>query len=91
MNVYLEAVVFFRRLSKNLADKWYRAYAHTLNFVNSRFAISLVRAKNRCFLGSRIMTNNISYRVDWEDGADLDLIPPWNKAAKLIIKKISDS
>ena len=29
------------------------------------------------------MTNNISHRVDWEDGADLDLIPSWNKAAKV--------
>ena len=66
-----EANVFLKRLSKNLADQWYRAYAHTLNFVDSRFAISLVRAKNRCFRGLRIMTNKISHRVDWEDSAGL--------------------
>ena len=54
-----------------LADKWHRPYAQTLSFVKIRFAISLVRAKNRSFRGSRIMTGTISYRVDWENGVGL--------------------
>ena len=64
-----EADVFLKRLSMKLAEKWYRPYSQTVSFVKTRFAISLVRAKNRCFLGSRIPTGRISHRVDWEDGA----------------------
>ena len=67
-----EADVILKRLSKNLADKWYRPYSQTLSFVKTRFAISLVRAKNRYFRGSRIMTSKIFHRVDWEDGAGLE-------------------
>ena len=66
-----EADVFLKRLSQKLADKWHRPYAQTSSFVKTRFAISLVRAKNRCLRGSRIMTRKISHRVDWEDGAGL--------------------
>jgi len=64
-----EADTFLKRLSKKLADKWRRPYSQTVSFVKTRFAISLVRAKNRCIRGSRIPTGKISYRVDWEDGA----------------------
>ena len=66
-----EANSFIRRLSKRLSKKWFRPYSKTVSFVRTRFAISLVRAKNRCLRGSRIMTDSISRRVDWEDGAGL--------------------
>jgi len=66
-----EADVFLKRLSTKIADKWHRLYSQTISFVKARFAISLVRAKNRCFRGSRIPTGRISHRVDWEDGAGL--------------------
>ena len=59
--------VFLKILSKTLADKWHQ----TLSFVKTRFAISIVRAKNKCFRGSRIKTSKISHRVDWEDGGCL--------------------
>ena len=52
-----------------LAEKRYRPYSKTVNFVKTRFIISLVRAKNRCLRGLRIPTGRILYRVDWEDGA----------------------
>ena len=68
-----EADVFLKNLAKKLAKKWERPYSRTIAFVRTRFAISMVRAKNRCLRGSRIMTNSISRRVDWEDGAGLTL------------------
>ena len=63
-----EADVFFKRLSMKLAEKWHRPYSQTVSFVKTRFAISLVRAKNRCIRGSRIC-----HRVDWDDGVGLGL------------------
>ena len=68
-----EADVFFKRLSMKLAEKWHRPYSQTVSFVKTRFAISLVRAKNRCIRGSRIPTGRICHRVDWDDGAGLGL------------------
>jgi len=68
-----EADVFLKRLSMKLAEKWHRPYSQTVSFVKTRFAISLVRAKNRCFRGSRIPAGRISHRVDWKDGAGLGL------------------
>ena len=70
-----EADTFLKRLSKKLADKWRRPYSQTVSFVKTRFAISLVRAKNQCIRGSRIPTGRISHRVDWEDGSGLALYP----------------
>ena len=70
-----EAGTFLKRLSKKLADKWRRPYSQAVSFVKTRFAISLVRAKNRCIRGSRIPTGRISHRVDWEDVAGLALHP----------------
>ena len=68
-----EADTFISRLAKKLSLKWSRPYSRTVSFVRTRFAISLVRAKNRCIRGSRIPTNIISRRIDWEDGAGLGL------------------
>ena len=58
---------FFKCLSKELADWWYRPYAQSSSLVKIRFIIFLVRAKNRCFRGSFIMAGIISHRVDLED------------------------
>ena len=58
------ADVFLKRLSMKLAEKWH---------VKTRFAISLIRAKNSCLRGSRIPTGRILHRVSWEDGAGLGL------------------
>lgn len=58
-------------LAKRLADKWNRPYSSTISLLRTRFAISLVRSKNRCLRGARISTNKISYPCDWEDCAGL--------------------
>ena len=68
-----EASTFLNRLGKSLSDKWKRPYSTTISFVRTRFAIALVRAKNKCFRGSRIHTNTISHKCTWEDGAGLNL------------------
>ena len=68
-----EVDVFLKRLSI-LAEKWHRPYiSQTVSFVKTRFAISLVRAKNRWLRGLRIPAGRISHRVDWEDGVGLGL------------------
>ena len=66
-----EADVFFNRLSMKLPEKWHRPYSQIVSFVKTRFAISLVRVKNRYFRGSRIQTGRIYHRVDWEGGVGL--------------------
>lgn len=68
-----EADTFMKRLALKLSEKWKQPCSQTAGFVRTRFAISLVRAKNRCLRGSRIPTSAISQRVDWEDGAGLHL------------------
>ena len=68
-----EADVFLKNLAKKLASKWERPRSRTTAFIRIRFAISMVRAKNRYTIGSRTMTNSISRRIDWEDGAALVL------------------
>ena len=68
-----EADAFIRRLALRLSKKWHRPYSRTVSFIRSRFAISLVRAKNRCLRGSRIMADAISRRIEWEDVAGLSL------------------
>ena len=66
-----EADALLKRLFMNLAKKWDKPYSKTVSFVRIRFAIALVRAKKRCFRGSRIHTNSISQRYDWSNGAGL--------------------
>jgi len=68
-----EAEIFLKNLAKKLAKKWERPHSRTIAFARTRFAILMVRANNRCIRGSRIMTNSISRRVDWKDGAGLTL------------------
>ena len=68
-----EAGVFLKRLSMKLAEKWHRPYSQTVSFVKTRFAISLVRAKNGCLRGSRIPTGRLSHRVTWKDGTEIGL------------------
>ena len=60
-------------ISMKLAEKWHWSYSQTVSFVKTRFAISLVRAKNRCLRGSRIPTGRLSHRVTWKDGTEIGL------------------
>ena len=66
-----EASFFMKRLAKHLADKWNCPYSSTISLLRTRFAISLVRSKNRCLRGACISPHKISYPCDWEDSAGL--------------------
>ena len=49
-----------------LAEKWHRPYivSDCISFVTTRFAIFLVRAKNRCLRDSRIL-RPVEFRIVW--------------------------
>ena len=66
-----EASFFMKRLAKKLADKWNRPYSNTISLLKTRFAINLVRSKQRCIRGARTSLDLISHKFDWEDGAGL--------------------
>ena len=68
-----EADCFIKRIAMKLARKWSRPYSQVVSFAKTRFAISLVRAKNRCLRGSRIRPEAMSFRVQFDDGAGLGL------------------
>ena len=68
-----EADCFIKRIAMKLARKWSRPYSQVVSFVKTRFAISLVRTKNRCLRGSRIRPEAMSFRVQFDDGAGLGL------------------
>ena len=68
-----EASIFFKRLAMKISEKWHQPYSQVISFVRTRFAIALVRAKNRCLRGSRISTHRISAKMQWEDGSGLGL------------------
>ena len=40
-----EAATFMQRLGKKQSEKWNRPYSNTISFIRTRFAITLVRAK----------------------------------------------
>jgi len=69
-----EARAFLKRLAKLLAEEWEKLYSTVRGFINARMSIALVRATNRCIIGSRIPTSNMSNRFRWEGGAGLGLL-----------------
>ena len=44
----VEATATLKRLASRLATKWKQSYSKTCGYVNSRIAITLVRATHRC-------------------------------------------
>ena len=68
-----EANFFIKRLAKKLADEWRRPCSSTINLLRTRFAINLVRSKHRCLRGARSSVTSMSFPIDWEDGAGLNL------------------
>ena len=44
----VEAMATLKRISSRLASKWKQPYLKTCGYVNSRIAITLVRATHRC-------------------------------------------
>ena len=62
-----------KRLAKKLADKWNRPCSSTIGLLRTRFAINLVRSKNRCIRGARTPCDLMSHKLDREDGAGFRL------------------
>ena len=70
----VEATETLKRLASSLATKWNQPYLNTCVYVNSRVAITWVRATHRCIRISRVLEHRISVqRPQWEDDAGLDL------------------
>ena len=70
----VEATATLKRLAGRLATKWKQYYSKTCGYINSRIAITLVRATHRCIRGSRVTAHRISVqRYRWEDSAGLNL------------------
>ena len=70
----VEATATLKRIASRLATKWRQPYSKTCGYVNSRVAITLVRATHRCIRGSCVPAHRISVQQpQWEDGAGLNL------------------
>ena len=69
-----EATATLKRIASRLATKWKQPYSKTCGYVNSRFAITLVRATHRCIRGSQVPAYRISVQQSqWGDGVGLNL------------------
>lgn len=63
-----------RALVTKLVDKWGSPYPRVCNFINTRIAVAIARATNRCIRGSHISPTVMSDTTpQWEDGAGLGL------------------
>ena len=56
-----QAQALLKRLTALLAHKWARPHSQVMNYVRTRFSISLVRASHTCLRGSRIPASHISH------------------------------
>ena len=70
----VEATATLKRIASRLATKWRQPNSKTCGYVNSRVAITLVRATHRCLRGSWVPAHWISVQQpQWGDGAGLNL------------------
>ena len=70
----VEETATLKGISSCLAKKWRKPYSRTCGYVNSRVAITLVRATHQCIRGSRVPAQNSSVQCpQWEDGAGINL------------------
>ena len=70
----VEAVATLEMISICLATKWRQFYSRMCRYLESRIAITLVRAKHRCIRGSKVPVHKISIQnLQWEDGARINL------------------
>ena len=56
----VEATATLKRIASHLATKWRHHYSKMCGYVNSRVAITLVRATHCCLRGSRVPAHQIS-------------------------------
>ena len=70
----VKATATLKKIASLLATKWRQPYSKTCGYVNSRVAITLVRAAHRCLQGSRVPAHRISVQQpQWEDGLGINL------------------
>ena len=55
----VEATANLKRIASRLSTKWRKTYYRTCGYIKIRIAITLVRAKHRCILGSRVTEHRI--------------------------------
>ena len=55
----VETTSTLKRLASHLSTKWRQPYSKTCGYVESRIAITLVRATHRCIRGSRVPANGV--------------------------------
>ena len=68
----MEAKATLKRIAIRLAKKCKQPYSRTCGYLNSRAAITLVRATYLCIRGSCVSEINISVqRPQWGDGAGI--------------------
>ena len=66
----VEATATLKSIASRLTKKWRQPYSRTCIHVKSRIAITLVRAKNRCIRGSRVLVHRIRVQcLQWEEVA----------------------
>ena len=70
----VEATATLKRIVSRLATKWKQSYSKTCKYVNSRIAITLVRATHRYIPGSWVSAHRISMQQpQWYDGEGINL------------------
>ena len=70
----VEATATLKRIASRLATEWRQPYSKTCGYINSRVAVTLVRATHLCLRGSWVPAHRISVkRPQWEDGVGLNL------------------
>ena len=68
-----EANNLIKCLARKLAAKWKLPHSVMCGLLRSRVSIAIARATHLCIRGSRINANQISRRVQWDDGAGVCL------------------
>ena len=68
-----EAQQVLRKIAQRLARNWHRPDSVVCGLVHTRVSIAIARATHMCIRGSRVPANQISRRLQWEDGAGVGL------------------
>ena len=70
----VEATDTLKRIASRLATKCQKPYSRMCGYINSRVAVTLVRATHQCIWGSRVPGHkNSVQRSQREDGSGLNL------------------
>ena len=70
----VDEIANLKRIASSLALKWRQPYSTMCGYINSRFAITFVRATHRCIWGSIVPVHKIYvHPPQWEDGSGLNL------------------